>query len=595
MRRLPSLVFAILVFSFPALAQEWNDVRSPNFHMLTNGSTKVAKDALWKLEQARVVFGHLMNRAKVSRNRPMLIFGLQSASEVRALVGNAQMIPGGFALSTEDRNYIVADLSAANWSGIHRALALLMLNANYPRTQPWVDEGIAEYIAGLTIDPKQISAGVTPEIRQTLDGGAAMPVEKLIAPDVQGSPQFRATAWLLVRWLIDNQQMENIGPYLSQVMNRGVAPAAAFRQAFSMTPAEMDAVLEKHKPTAFLPKAAEKPAELDTQQFTVVKVAEEEARAVQAQLRLELPEQREQALATLRQMLAQNPENVEVHRGLGIALLRLGDKNAADFIRRAIEIRDDSALMHYLIAVWRNRGSREAIQVDSEGPTVALQSEKALDLDPEFASAYQLLAESQLASQHPEKALATIRKGMAIAPRNESLMLTFASIQIANSKYDEVRGLLKFLQASSDPAVSKRAGDMLTAATRLLKSEQKLVEQAQRYTDPTSPKWKPKEDTTGAAPASAEGEKAAEEAKPDTRKIEYVKGTLLSVQCPDERRATLSVSANKKTWKFDVTDRSKALLIGADKFECEWKNVPVSVNYRASGAQQGDVVSLEVD
>jgi hypothetical protein len=46
---------------------------------------------------------------------------------------------------------------------------------------------------------------------------------------------------------------------------------------------------------------------------------------------------------------------------------------------------------------------------------------------------------------------------------------------------------------------------------------------------------------------------------------------------------------------LSVPDRSKAVLIGADNFQCEWKDVPVSVNYRASGAQQGDIVSLEVD
>jgi len=55
------------------------------------------------------------------------------------------------------------------------------------------------------------------------------------------------------------------------------------------------------------------------------------------------------------------------------------------------------------------------------------------------------------------------------------------------------------------------------------------------------------------------------------------------------------VSSAKKTWTFNVADRSKALLIGADNFECGWKDVPVSINFKSNGGQQGDVVSLEVD
>jgi hypothetical protein len=36
------------------------------------------------------------------------------------------------------------------------------------------------------------------------------------------------------------------------------------------------------------------------------------------------------------------------------------------------------------------------------------------------------------------------------------------------------------------------------------------------------------------------------------------------------------------------------LLIGADAFSCEWNNRAVSVNYKARGMSDGDLVSLEV-
>jgi hypothetical protein len=35
-------------------------------------------------------------------------------------------------------------------------------------------------------------------------------------------------------------------------------------------------------------------------------------------------------------------------------------------------------------------------------------------------------------------------------------------------------------------------------------------------------------------------------------------------------------------------------LIGADQFSCDWKNVAVTVNYKAGGKTDGDLVSLEI-
>jgi hypothetical protein len=36
------------------------------------------------------------------------------------------------------------------------------------------------------------------------------------------------------------------------------------------------------------------------------------------------------------------------------------------------------------------------------------------------------------------------------------------------------------------------------------------------------------------------------------------------------------------------------VLVGADIFSCDWKNRPVTVNYKPGGLTDGDLVSLEV-
>jgi tetratricopeptide (TPR) repeat protein len=592
MRRAFILTLAFfLTFTITGWAQEWVTVHSPNLRIFTDTDTKSAQTALWRLEQVRTQFGLMMNRKKVNRNRPLLIIGVRDQAELNSFAGGKPSPPGGLAYSTADRDYLLINLSASDWSATYRAYTLLLLNANYPRTQPWFDEGLSQTLGGLNVTEKSGALGAPPEVARTLQGGALVPVSRLIGAEAQQSPEFRATSWLLFRWLQESNQLQAAAQYFGQIKLQHVPPEQAFTQTFSISPKDLDAALQKFRTPAMTPKQIGVPVALDKQTFASNKVNEVDARALEEQFRLELPDQRERALAELKQLLAGNHDSLEVNRGLGIAYLREGDlKAAADFIRRAIEIEDTSAEMHYLLAVYYNQGSRGAVQIDSAAPTILLQTEKAVDKDAEFAEAYAQMASAQVAMQSPEKAAKSMKLALALSPRDEGLLLEFADVQIANSQFADAKALLNFLKTSDDKQIAQRATAMLADADKERKSQSKWAQKA--YTDPTAPQWKPPDKADAKTAAAQEDEDTA--AKPDSRKVEYLKGTLLNVECAD-KSATLKVTSGKKMWTFSILDRSKALLIGADNFECGWHDVPVSINFKASGATTGDIVSLEVD
>jgi tetratricopeptide (TPR) repeat protein len=589
MKRALLLLLPLCLLLANARAQEWVEVRSPNLRMVSDTDTRTAQTALWRLEQVRTQFGHVLNRNKVNRNRPLLVFGLRSEAELNSLAGKT--VPAaGFAVSAGDRDYLVMNLTSPDWSQIYRAYALLLLNANYPRTQPWFDEGIAQTLAGLNANENRAEVGAPAEVARTLQAGTLVPVSQLIAPAGKPSAEFRATSWLLIRWLQESNQLEAAAQYFGQVMVQHVPPEPAFTQSFSIRPKDLDLALAKFTTSGTAPKRIEVPVSLDKLTFASHKLGEVDSRAYKAQFRLEISGQREPAVAELKQLLAIDHDNVEVNRGLAVAYLREGDlKAAADHIRRSIELKDDSAEMHYLLAVYSNQGSGGAIQVDSAVPAILLEANRAVSLDPELANAYTLMAEAQLAMQRADLAAKSVNKAMALRPRDEDLLLTFASVQIANGKFSEAKGLLNFLKTSDDNSVAERATQMLAAADQERKTERKWANKG--YVDPTEDKWKAP--STATQPAASE-QQSQQQAMPDMRKVEFLKGMLLSVQCAD-KSATLKVSSGKKTWTFNVPDRSKALLIGADNFQCEWRDVPVSVNFKSSGAQSGEIVSLEVD
>ena len=57
--------------------------------------------------------------------------------------------------------------------------------------------------------------------------------------------------------------------------------------------------------------------------------------------------------------------------------------------------------------------------------------------------------------------------------------------------------------------------------------------------------------------------------------------------------AILTVHSDKRTLKLRTADYKSLLLIGADDFSCEWRDRPITANFKSSGSG-GDLVSLEM-
>jgi len=89
---------------------------------------------------------------------------------------------------------------------------------------------------------------------------------------------------------------------------------------------------------------------------------------------------------------------------------------------------------------------------------------------------------------------------------------------------------------------------------------------------------------------------AKREAKPDVRPTKSLKGTLQSVDCSVAPGAVLTVAAaTGPAMTMKVADVKSIILIGQDSFDCSWLKKRVRVNYKSSGANTGDVVSLEIE
>jgi FimV-like protein len=219
----------------------------------------------------------------------------------------------------------------------------------------------------------------------------------------------------------------------------------------------------------------------------------------------------------------------------------------------------------------------------------------ALKLSPNYAAAMELLGLAELSDGAVKPALAKLQRASALCPRSSRYYLNLARAYEAAGNLDAARNLIHYVLAGGDASVSAEAGELLSDLGKPKKRQQQW-DVAGFHPDPNAKHGK-YENLQEAIEEDerAERKSANQTAPQDLRKIEYLKGRIVSVECASSPGAILTVSSAGNTWRMRVADRNAVVLIGVDHFDCGWHNAAVSINFRRSGKLQGDLISLEAN
>src|SRR5438270_382041 len=143
--------------------QAWTEVRTPHFVLMTDAGEKKGREVGLRFEQMRSVFGTLLERAKINIPVPTEIIAFRNHAEIEkyaTLFHGKPVEVAGFFQPGQDRNFIAVDLSSEDpYEVVFHEYAHMLLNANYPRTQVWFDEGFAEYFSSTQITNKEVAVG----------------------------------------------------------------------------------------------------------------------------------------------------------------------------------------------------------------------------------------------------------------------------------------------------------------------------------------------------------------------------------------------------------------------------------------------------
>src|SRR5437868_6249067 len=233
-----ALLLLLLPCGLRAADPPWTEVRTPHFVLMTDAGEKKGREVGLRFEQMRSVFGTLLQRAKINIPVPTEIIAFRNHGEIEKYAGLFHGKPvevAGFFQPGQDRNFIAVDLSSEDpYEVVFHEYAHMLLNANYPRTQVWFDEGFAEYFSATQITNKEVAVGGAHEGHALLlnesrwfplaDLFQVTPGSRVYNESGDHRSLFYAESWVVVHYIFDRQKLADAAKYFDLVENEKISP-----------------------------------------------------------------------------------------------------------------------------------------------------------------------------------------------------------------------------------------------------------------------------------------------------------------------------------------------------------------------------------
>ena len=612
------LLASIFACSIAARAdQQWVEVNSSHFSVATDGGEKRAREVAQRFEQMRTAFGVIFKKVSVN-TAPLQIIAFRNAKEIRQfapLYGGKPIEVAGFFLgnggrggpgSNEERQYIALDLSQEDsWGTVFHEYAHLLINSNFPPSPVWFDEGFAEYCSSLKMDKKEIAIGlVKPELPDLLSQSRWLKVVDLfsVSHDSQiynrddRRSVFYAQSWVTVHFFMTKNMMKQVSAYVRMTEDQHVPVPDAIRRSFGMEPQALEKAIEAYFRGGTMYFRAPTPPGSDALQFSSHPLSDLEIKSVLADLDYHSRDYRSRGITEFQEILAKQPENVVANRGLGYEAMQKNDwDKAGEHFRRAAAQDVKDPQVHYLLALMM---SRKGMSSGNQESLDAIRKElaAAISLEPNYPDAYNLLGMTLSFAGEKHEAIAALQKAIALSPRNPWYTGNLAGAYVQAQDFEHAIPLLQELQTSKEPGIASMAAQQLQQVEAYRSAITGRGPQSGRVeTAVQTIEFNEVPDEPGGSKGSGPNVPEKRTVSGSGEPVLFMKGVLVSVDCSAAPAATLTISSGGKKWKMLAPQSKKLILIGAEEFSCSWTNRKVSVNYRKSGNDQGNLVSLELE
>jgi tetratricopeptide (TPR) repeat protein len=430
---------------------------------------------------------------------------------------------------------------------------------------------------------------------------------------------FYAQSWIVMHYLLNQKKLAETGTYFDLSLNQHIPVEDAIQKAFGVTTAQFEQAIKDyfHAQNA---KANHSPVPVGPEDLAISSkpLPESDASAIYAEVQLRIPERREYGLKELQALTAASPQTAPAKprvkeeqetegqipatasgNALAHRVLAWDYIEHAKFEEAMTELGDAAVLnqhdtwLRYYLSVLKYRLA-QATHADIQGlPNMMQDLRTVIEWYPEFADAYDLMAVARMEGGGSTAAMQAERAAMRLSPRNERYVYHQAQIYIAGKQWEAAKALLERLKNSADAKLAADAREKLEqVATERKYGIPVASGAAQPKLEAQKSPFDVLEQDAAKRASAAPGGQAGGMA--DKRVPKYIKGRLVGVDCSHAPVAVLSVVSEGAVLKLRAPDYKSLLLIGADDFSCDWRDRPVTVNYKPGGLSDGDLVSLEV-
>ena len=428
--RLLLFLSVVLGWSAVATGQEWIEVKSRHFTVLTDAGEGSGRRLAREFELIRVVFQQALGHSPVDPAEPSFIYALQEESGMAELLprfweDQTRAKPVGLFRRGTDRNYVALLLDTGGdrpYATIYHEYFHLLVTVNFGEIPLWLNEGLASFWATTEIWAKDVLiGGADRDYVNILRREPLVPLSVLFAVDHE-SPYyndadkasiFYAQSWAFIHYLLLGNSLgpEKLSRYLT-LLRENREPESAWKQAFPNVGALEKLLTDYVRGGEFGGYRRGRPAPVSDDVLGARPLTHAEVLAHKAAF-LTHGGSRELALPLIEHALEVEPSLSLGHEVEAYYFLASQEpEQALRALEKAIALGSESFLAHYHYAVLVLQ-TRSPIAKAFDG------LQRAISLNPDFVPAHLMLAE--LASEWRKEldaGLASAESALELAPRS---------------------------------------------------------------------------------------------------------------------------------------------------------------------------------
>jgi tetratricopeptide (TPR) repeat protein len=538
--------------------ENWIEVRSPHFTVVTNSNEKQGRHIADQFERMRSVFHVALPNLRFDPGVPLVVLAVKDDKDFRALEPEAYLAKGslklgGLFLRAPDKNYVLLRLDAEGshpYEVVYHEYTHLLMSRAAEWMPLWLNEGLAEFYQNTDIHEKDVSLGEPSRqnillLRQNL----LLPLPTLFTVDDK-SPYyheenkgsiFYAESWALVHYIHirDHQERTTRMSQYAELLTQKVDPVTAATRAFGDLKQLQQALEGYVRQGSFSYFKMATTTEVDDSAFKVQALTPAQADAVRADF-LVCNQRTAEAQTLLNRVLQQDPKNVSAQETLGSLEFRQGHlEEARKRFAQAVQLDSQSYLAHYYFAAISMSGALSApeeVQVES-----SLRS--AIKLNPSFAPTYDRLA-AFLGMRHRnlEEARLMGLQAVTLDPANVDYRINVANVLLAMGQAENaVRVLENASKVAKTPQETQAVDNLLMNAREYAAAQEENAQHNHRLREET------KTTLASATPAQAGIPRLAHRKEfVASGPHHFLVGVLKAVHC-DTPVLDLTVSSGAKT------------------------------------------------